>query len=259
MRGNDFHRVTLNAQSTGHIHANRIRSLEIRANFGGLIEQNDLGGAGVAVLYGAEATLSGNRIHGSTVGIRVTETMTTGGLGFVANGGDIGSPNEIFANGIGVEMFGRMQNQHVFENNVGVVGSGVLGGESLALANVIERNATGVHFDGTVQFNQVGHNSVGIEAPTNSPSSTTSFSTIKSRVFSSIKPATTRIVHNTMTSLTGDNIRIDSGSSETEIRNNILNSAGRANIYVSDDSHAGFFSDFNLMQASGGRAAGPLV
>ena len=98
------------------------------ADFGGLIEDNDIHGAAVGVNYSASAALSGNRIHDNTTGVRVTVGGTLDGFGFVADE----QPNEIYANVTGVELVGgRIQNQHIFNNTTGVAGAGTLGGDDL--------------------------------------------------------------------------------------------------------------------------------
>ena len=61
----------------------------------------------------------------------------------------------------------------------------------------------------------------------------------------------TRIVANTMFTRLGDNVRIIGASSEIELRNNILWTADGYDIYVSDNSTKGFFSDFNALFTTG--------
>ena len=59
-----------------------------------------------------------------------------------------------------------------------------------------------------------------------------------------------QLLHNTFYAPQGDNVRIDSRSRNVEIRNNVLWAQAGYNVYVANDSQAGFFSDFNLLHAS---------
>jgi len=174
------------------------------------------------------------------------------GLGFV---GDT-RPNEIYENTTGVDLVGRMHGQHISRNNVGVTGSGILGGGDLEHANRIEANAVGARFEGEIQFNQFLSNGVGIDA--------LSDNLIHHNVIARGSEAgilvqgrrRVQIVGNTFYTPTGDNLRLQGGAGEVEVRNNIFWAEAGYNIYVANDSQSGFFSDFNLLHASG---SGKLV
>ena len=66
-----------------------------------------------------------------------------------------GLPNQIYDNAIGVNLLGQMQGQDIFQNNIGVIGDGTLGGNDFSDPNLIEDNNVGVDFAGTIQFNQI--------------------------------------------------------------------------------------------------------
>ncbi len=235
----------IGANDIGTNDATRIAvGLDILFAFDGLIEGNDIHGAVVGVNYAVAADLSGNRIRNNSTGITSSISGTTQALGFVSASS---KPNEIYANGTGVSLAnGRMQNQHVYANNTGVTGSGIIGGESLDLANVIEGNTTGVgSFTGTIQFNRFSANATAINA----------FS--EQRILNNLFYRNTsygvlvsgrndvRIFNNTFYAPTGDNVRIQSSSSEVEVQNNIMWAMTGYDIYVANDSRAGFFSDYN--------------
>lgn len=79
---------------------------------------------------------------------------TTSGVGFVGTT----QPNQIFDNGTGVKLNNAMmQNQHIYDNALGVSGSGVLGGSDLDYANLIEANVISLNFSGTIQYNRITH------------------------------------------------------------------------------------------------------
>ncbi|HEY8534988.1 MAG TPA: hypothetical protein VIL25_01010, partial [Vicinamibacterales bacterium] len=158
--------VTIAGAASGLIAHNDVfasdTGLAIDAAFSGDIRDNDIRDAALGVRYGAAAPLNGNRIHDNTVGVRSTVGGTTDALGFLPGS----APNEISGNDTGVELVdAQMRNQHLSRNTVGVTGSGVLGGDDLAAANVIELGLVGVSgFDGTIRFNRIGSNRIGIVA-----------------------------------------------------------------------------------------------
>ena len=221
--------------------------LNIAAAFNGLISGNNIHGGVTGVQYNAAAKLSGNKIHDNTTGVVSTVSGTTNGLGFY---GGVLTPNEIYSNVTGVNLSGRMQNQFIHNNTTGVVGSGILGGTDISAANVIESNTTGVSFAGTIQFNRIDRNATGIQATGgqqilhNLIYRNTNYGVLASGV------SDVRIVSNTFYAPTGDNIRVQSSSSNIEVRDNILWAEAGYDIYVANNSQTGFFSDYNDLHAS---------
>src|SRR5262249_44576949 len=130
------------------------------AAFAGRIERNVLSGGAVGLAYNAPATVSGNRIHHNMTGVTSSVAGDVNGLGFVG----VGDPNEIIQNTTGVQLTGQMQNQRVRYNATGVSGSGMLGGNLMEFANLIEGNTVGVDFAGSIQYNRVGRNGTAIVA-----------------------------------------------------------------------------------------------
>ncbi len=59
-----------------------------------------------------------------------------------------------------------------------------------------------------------------------------------------------RIVSNTMYGPAGDLVRVEGGSHEVQLTDNIFWAEAGYDIYVADDSHAGFWSDYNLLHVS---------
>src|SRR5205085_786650 len=124
------------------------------------------------------------------------------------------------------------------------------------LANLIENNGTGVNFQGVVQFNRILTNGIGLIARDDNLVVHNVFSR-NTTIGISIKGAQhVQIFQNSIYSPTGDNIRIEGGAADVEVRNNALWSGGGFDIYVANDSRAGFFSDYNDLYSDG---AGQLV
>jgi parallel beta-helix repeat protein len=248
--------IALSVAASGHIGDNVITAtsvaLDIAAPFSGLIERNELARSATGLVYGAAAALSANRSHDNTTGVHATVAGDVNGLGFVAGS----TPNAIYFNATGVLLEGRMQNQRVFRNRVGVAGSGILGGETLDLANVIEHNATGTDFAGTIQFNRIGANGTSIRA--------TDEQLIQHNLLYRHTDAgvlvsgrqDVRIIQNTFYTPSGDNVRVAGGAREVELLNNILWTQDGYDLDLDVLSRHGFWSDYNVLHASG---AGKLV
>ncbi len=223
------------------------------ADFAGAVRDNRIHDTPIGVAYSARAELIANQIFDNATGVVATVDSLTDGLGYV------GSPiaNEIFGNTLGLMSTGRVRGQHIRGNTTGVSGSGVLGDEDLQIPNLIEANVVGVaSFDGVIQYNRFVENETGVQ--------TTDDQTIFHNVFSRNSVAgivasgstDVRIVGNTMHALTGDNIRVIGGSSEVEVRNNILWVESGYDLFVDNDSQSGFFSDYNNLYSTD---AGKLV
>ncbi|HAM70036.1 MAG TPA: hypothetical protein DCM86_00140, partial [Verrucomicrobiales bacterium] len=234
-------RNTLTASATG---------LDLAAAFSGLVTQNDISGAVSGVAYGAAAALGGNQIHNNTTGVNVTAQGEAAGLGFV---GASLPRNEISGNQVGVTLAlgARVRGQDILSNVTGATGSGVLGGNELDTANLIDGNTTGVNFTGVIQFNRISNNGVGIAASNGQGilhnliyRNTQAAILVEAR-------ADVRIVSNTIYSPLGDSIRVQGGSSNVEVRSNIVWSETGYDLYVANDSQAGFFSNYNDLHASG--------
>ncbi|HEV8608216.1 MAG TPA: right-handed parallel beta-helix repeat-containing protein, partial [Tepidisphaeraceae bacterium] len=244
--------ISIATASSGTLRANNITAtttgITINTAFTGSIDANDIHGAATGVNYAAAASLKGNLIHDNTTGVVATVAGIVNGFGFVSPG----IQNEIYSNTTGVNLTGQMQNQHIHDNTTGVTGSGILGGGDLALANLIEKNTTGVNnFSGTIQFNRIAANATGINASNGQ------------KIFHNLIYRNTqngllisgkndvRIVSNTFYAPAGDNIRIQNTSSNIEIRDNILWAESGYDVYVANDSQTGFFSDYNDLHATG--------
>ncbi|MEL6105485.1 MAG: right-handed parallel beta-helix repeat-containing protein, partial [Planctomycetota bacterium] len=244
--------LSIDQTGSGEIMQNQISAvttgLNLDAAWTGPVSSNQITGASVGVQYDAAAELIGNRIHANVVGVVATVDSLTEGLGFV--GSQVA--NEITNNATGLQLTGRARGQLITDNVIGVVGSGILGGEDSQFANVIENNTTGVSgFTGLIQFNRLESNQTGIAA--------TNDQTIFRNVFvhnavagiDTNGAADVRISANTMHALTGDNVRVVGGSSEVEVRNNILWVESGYDIFVDNASQSGFFSDYNSLYSSG--------
>ncbi|MGB8860330.1 MAG: right-handed parallel beta-helix repeat-containing protein, partial [Ilumatobacteraceae bacterium] len=184
-----------------------------------------------------------------TTGIVSTVAGTTDALGFVAGS----TPNQISDNQTGVELQAAgMQNQVLASNTVGVTGSGVVGGAALSTANVIEGGVAGVaNFVGTVQFNRIGLGRFGVVAV---EGNRIEGNEIYRTTVAGIAVDGTANVHiegNTVYSPAGDMIRVVGGSKNVEVLRNTLWTENGYDIFVANDSQAGFFSDFNDLYVTG--------
>ena len=223
-------------------------ALDLRATFDGPIQNNDIHNAVTGVNYAVASPLIGNRIFGNTTGVVVTVNSTIDGLGFHPGSGR----NDIYGNtAAGVNLTGRMQNQHVHDNPTGVVGSGILGGEVFELANLIASNAVGADFDGTIQFNRFARNAVGVLANDRQV-------VIHNLIYRGTTAGVrtdgaddVRIVHNTFYNVAGNSVQVDGGSVRTEIVNNVFQADGGYALNVADDSRGGYFSDYNDLYTTG--------
>ncbi len=241
--------VRIGAAAAGVIAHNEISgsSLVIDAAFTGGIRDNDIFGANVGVRYNAGAALIGNRIRGNSTGI-VSTVSGNAALGWVGS-----EANEIAGNTTGVFLMdARVRGQHITGNQIGVSGSGVVGGGEFDTANRIEANVVGVGaFDGTVQFNRIVANTTGVAA---SNGQRIVHNLIYRNTGTGIQvsgDSDVRIGNNTLYSPVGDLIRISGGSSNVDVRNNVLWNESGYGIHVANDSQRGFFSDYNNLYSSG--------
>jgi hypothetical protein len=236
--------ILIAAASEGQIFDNDVSAtgtaLELDAPFSGPIHRNMFRDAAVGVRYDLAAELGDNDVFNNITGIVASVDSIVDGLGFVAGT----TPNRIHGNTVGVSLTGRMRDQHIFANTTGVTGSGILGGESLDWANLIEGNVTGVNFAGTIQFNRIAANQTGVLAQ--------SEQLIHQHGLFVNYRNDVRVVQNTFYGVTGDNIRVDGGSSEVEVRNNILWTETGYDLWVNYNSQGGFFSDYNTLYAGPG-------
>ena len=252
--------IRLAAASQGLIAYNDIATattgIDLAFPFSGLIMDNTIHGAAVGVSYAASAGLSGNKIYGNTVGVKSTVSGSDG-LGFVGDyplqgiaGGYL--QNEIYGNATGIILVNaNVEAQWVYDNTTGISGSGTVGGSDFDYANLIESNTTGVNVTGTVQFSRIAQNSVGIQA--------TSGELIAHNMIYRNSQAgvlvngqsSVEIVGNTFYAPQGDNIRVEGGSSQVEVLDDILWAESGYDIYVANDSQSGFFSDYNDLYVTG--------
>ncbi|HEY9106279.1 MAG TPA: right-handed parallel beta-helix repeat-containing protein, partial [Roseateles sp.] len=247
--------IELAAVTSGRIRGNTIIGgsigLDIAAAFSGLIDGNRISGAQTGVRYAASAALSGNVIASNKVGVRASVAGDQG-LGFVAGSG----VNQIQDNETGLVLVNAsMQRQDISGSIVGVTGSGLLGGLSLDLAVHLHGNQRGVaNFIGNVQYSRFTANQIAIDV-----TAAMGGLKVQHNVFDRNAQAgllitgTTdvRIAQNSFYAATGDNIHLQGGTKNVEIQGNILWAEGGYDIFVANDSQAGFFSDYNNLYKSG--------
>ncbi|MCA9137876.1 MAG: right-handed parallel beta-helix repeat-containing protein, partial [Planctomycetales bacterium] len=221
--------------------------LALNAPFTGVLEGNQIHGGGIGIRYDAAAALSGNRIFDNQTGVVATVVDLENAFGFVG----VTEPNQIFGNAVGVELTGRMQGQWIHGNTTGVIGDGILGGDHINMPNRIEGNTTGVDFDGEVRYNRIGYNGIGILAK---PGQLIAHNLLYRNDDVAIQIDAVddvRVIGNTSYAPAGDNVRLTGGSKRTEIWNNVLWAESGYDISVDLDSQEGYFSDYNVLHASG--------
>ena len=225
--------------------------LDIQAAFTGRIDKNDIYGATVGVIYSAAASLSGNKIRNNSTGVQANVATQATAFGFVAPPTGSLVPNEIYANTLGVALAGQMQWQNVHHNTTGVQGSGSLVAVDFEHANVIESNGTGVDIAGAIQFNRIARNGVGVAARSDQ---LIAHNLIYRNTTVGIQisgDTDVRITSNTLHSPIGDLIRVESGAKEVQLTNNIFWAEAGYDIYIDNSSQSGFWSDYNMLHASG--------
>ena len=244
--------VTIAAPAGGLIAHNDVfasgTGLALGAAFTGDIRDNDIRNAQVGVRYDALAPLNGNRIRANEIGVRTSVGVAADALGFLA--GSV--PNEIAGNFVGIELANaQVQNQRVSQNLRGVIGSGTLGGADLAHANVIEGNGIGVdRFEGTIQFNRIGAGATGIVAASGNRIQDNHI--YRNNQGIRVDGVTdVRIERNTMYTPLGDLVHLTGTASDVEVLHNTLWTEDGYDLFVANDSQAGFFSDFNNLYATG--------
>ncbi|HTW68745.1 MAG TPA: right-handed parallel beta-helix repeat-containing protein, partial [Acetobacteraceae bacterium] len=241
----------IGTNNDGTIDYNTISGTSVGINianaFLGVIEDNVVTLSGIGVNYLAAAALSGNRIEKNTTGVVTTVDNADGGLGFVSGSG----VNFISGNTTGVNLNGaQIQDQNISGNQVGVTGSGVIGGTNLSLANDINGNVTGISgFTGTIQYSRIDGNGTGILATSNQQilHNLIYNNTTAGLLVSGVSNIETS--DNTFYTATGDNIRIENSSSNVEILNSILWVLNGYDIYIANNSQSGYFSDYNTLFA----------
>ncbi len=198
----------------------------------------------MGVTYAAAATLSANTIAGSETGVLVTNPNAADGLGFVG----IAEPNVIEDNEVGIHLTGgRVQGQVLQRNRIGVTGSGIFGGDSLTTANRLIANDVGANFSGTLQFNRFLNNAVQVRAQDRQLITQNHFSSNTNTAAIVLdKVSRVQIFNNSIYSA-GDSIVIRNGSSETEVRGNIVWSESGYALWLDLASQHGFFSDYNTL------------
>ena len=244
--------IALAAAANGTISGNDITSIgtgiSITAAFNGAIADNEIHNAQTGVNYQAAAALSDNAIHDNGIGVISSVLDTTSGVGFVGTT----QPNQIFDNGTGVKLNNAMmQNQHIYDNALGVSGSGVLGGSDLDYANLIEANVISLNFSGTIQYNRITRQAIGIEAQSGQLIAYNLLYGNKQANIDIHGQTAVSVVNNTLFAPSGDNVDISGGSSAIELLNNIFWAESGYDISVANDSQSGFFSDYNDLYSSG--------
>jgi parallel beta-helix repeat protein len=243
--------IELAAAAQGDIADNDVTAgatgLSIDAPFTGGIETNTIHGGSVGVAYNASAPLSNNAIENNATGVASNVADSTNGFGFV--GATL--PNQIFQNGAGVDLIGgTMQGQHVYDNTVGVNGTGTLVSSSLHNANVIEQNGIGVYLTGPIEFNRIDNNATGIQARSGQLVANDLIYRNASAGLSVVGQSDVRVIQDTFYTTTGDLLSVLGASSNVQVLDSIFWNTSGYDLDIANDSQAGFFSDYNDLNAT---------
>jgi Ca2+-binding RTX toxin-like protein len=242
--------IAIGAGNSGTIDNNLIAfsdiGIDIANALAGAIVDNVIELTTIGINYLAAAALAGNQVEYNTTGVVASVDNAYGGFGFAPGSG----VNVISDNTTDVQLTNQIRDQTVSDNQIGITGSGVIGGATLALANDISGNVTGVSgFTGTIQFSRIDGNATGIAATAN-------LNVLHDLIYNNTTVglevsgvANVQTSDNTFYTATGDNIRIENGSSNVEIQNSILWAQNGYDIYVANNSQSGYFSDYNTLFA----------
>ncbi len=246
--------VAVEASAQGRISQNWIddanTGLRLTSTFAGLITNNIISDASTGVLYQAANTLDGNLIYGGTVGIATNINSNTTGLGYFG----LAAPNRIVNNATGISLSNNalVQQQYLWGNTTGIAGSGSIVPTAFAFANMIGGSNVGVDVSGTVQYTRMHRNTTGVAAR-NGQLIAHNELVNNTRGIDINGDQNVRVFSNTLVGTSGTNVRVVNAASQTEVRNNILVTDSGYNLYVDNNSTAGFFSDYNNL------TAGPLA
>ncbi len=236
--------------SSGDIADNEVLATQVGfdldAAWDGLVRQNRFSQAMVGVRYEFPTKLSDNLISHNGIGVIATVNSDVSGLGFQP--GTL--PNRITKNTVGVELTGRMQNQSIFENITGVVGTGNLVSQSLETANVIQSNQVGINTTGAIRFQRIARNGVGIQAA-NNQSIQNNLVYRNNLSIEVVGKSQVNIEANTFYTPFGTHVKLTGASEHVHLLGNIFWTEDGYNIYVANDSTTGFASDYNLLHTSG--------
>ncbi|WP_182865929.1 right-handed parallel beta-helix repeat-containing protein [Rhodopirellula sp. JC639] len=237
--------------TSGVMRANSVvGTLDLQAEWTGVIEDNRFHGSPVGVRYAAPAQLRDNRIDGNQTGVVVDWNDPVSGFGQV--GAD--ATNQIERNGTGVLLNttgATVSGQQIHNNGVGISGVGRAGGFDPQRPNRLIGNSIGIATTGPIEFNTIIGGSVGISAASTQMITHNVFQ--KSATSIDVSGTTsTRILNNTFIDTSGTHVHIHNQAMETEIRGNLMSTSGGTNIVVAPDSESGFYSDHNLLHAENG-------
>ena len=238
-------------------------------------------GTGINV-RGARAAVSGNTVYNNSTGIsasgnglddanRITvsgnQVHDNSSLGIGASGNVLVSGNSVYGqtNAVGIRLSsGAQATQNVvFDNSEGITAFWYDGYGTIINNNRVYHNSNiGIHVynDSIVQGNTVYSNSVGIQAdPWYYWGAAYPFSgaIINNLVYANTNQGIiinmgsgARVVNNTVYQPVGDAVRVQGGSQNIQLRNNILWVQAGYDINIAADSQTGFNSDYNLFNRS---------
>lgn len=209
-----------------------LNAIRIAGGTGNVVQDNailgsitpDVESQGIALSAGAIVLVRGNLVSGWTYGILSlsSDAVISGNL--------------------------------VHNNEIGLAGSGSFGGGSWGPGepNDVYDNVVGIHaYDAaSVVFNRIHGNATGIQA--DSEASVHHNVIFRNGLGVLVDGAdAVAISNNTIYTMLGDGVRVENGSSNTALRNNIIWTEDGYDLYVANDSQAGFDSDYNNLFTTG--------
>jgi parallel beta-helix repeat protein len=189
--------------------------------------------------YGPNGTVQGNRVFNDNIGIGANQwgliegnTVSTASVyGIISQGSATVENNVVYASGTAIYSNGP------------------------ALSNTVYDNSTGISADhGSVENNRVYSNAVGVLAGDARVANNLIYANSAQGIL--VQGSSPLLINNTVYQLTGDAVRVENGSNNVTLRDNILDVQAGHDISVAPDSEIGFQSDFSDLYTTGTGAPG---
>jgi parallel beta-helix repeat protein len=228
--------------------------------------------ASYGVSVGAKATVTGNTVYANSTGINASGNFTAGeqtivsgntvygnyGAGIIAYGNVLIQSNTVYGqtntNVSGINMSHGVQtlDNTVYDNYRGI---DVQSSGGRVSGNRVFHNAqigiNIVNYDTPIEGNTVYSNSIGIQSTYHSGPIANNLIYSNTNQGLLVVSGAPRITNNTIYQQVGDAVRVQQGSNNVTLRNNILWVQAGYDIHVSADSQVGFNSDYNLLYTAG--------
>lgn len=207
-------------------------------------------GATVGVIYNAAASLSGNKIRNNLTGVQANVATQATAFGFVAPPTGSLVPNEIYANTLGVARWLARCSGKIFITTRRACRAPALWWRSTS-STPTSLNRTAQASTSPARFSSTGLPAMEWESPRSDQLIAHNLIYRNTTVGIQISGDTdVRITSNTLHSPIGDLIRVESGEGSPDHQQYLLGQTGY-DIYIDNSSQSGFWSDYNILHASG--------